>query len=103
MYKLQHGLGSWVEFIQAVEEQFGSVDYRSELDDLLLLKQRGTVEEYAAEFESLQFQICMHNSGYEEVFFVAQFIKGLKPEIQPAVQLQLPNKVTKAILLAKIQ
>jgi len=103
MYKLQHGLGSWVDFIQAVEEHFGSDDYRSALNDLLLLKQRGTVEECAVEFESLEFQICMHNSGYGEVFFVAQFIKGLKPEIQPAVQLQLPNKVTKAILLAKIQ
>ena len=45
----------------------------------------------------------MHNSGYGEVFFVAQFIKGLKPEIQSAIQLQLPDKVTKPILLAKIQ
>ena len=103
MYKLKHGLGSWVEFIHAVEEQFGSDDYRSALDELLVLKQRGTVEEYATEFESLQFQICMHNSGYGELFFVAQFIKGLRPDIQSAIQMQLPDKVTKAILLAKIQ
>jgi len=45
----------------------------------------------------------MHNFGYGELFFVAQFIKGLKEEIQSAVQMQLPDKVTKAILLAKIQ
>ena len=55
MFKLTHGLGSWVEFIHAVEEQFGFDDYRSALDELLVLKQRGTVEEYATEFESLQF------------------------------------------------
>lgn len=103
MYKLKYGLGSWPEFIHAVEEQFGSDDYRSALDELLVLKQRGTVEEYASAFESLQFQICMHNSGYGELFFVAQFIKGLKEEIQSAVQMQLPDKVTKAVLLAKIQ
>lgn len=103
MYKLKYGLGSWTSFVQAVEEQFGSDDYRSALDELLLLKQKGTVEEYASEFESLQFQICMHNSGHGELFFVAQFIKGLKEDIQPAVQMQLPDKVTKAILLAKMQ
>ena len=104
MYKLQNGgAGTWLQFMQAVEEQFGSDDYRQALNELLMLKQKGTVEEYAAEFESLQFQISMHNCGYGELFFVAQFIKGLKEDIQPAVQLQLPDKVTKAILLAKIQ
>ena len=97
------GVGTWLQFVQAVEDQFGSDDYRAALDELLMLKQCGTVEEYVTEFESLQFQVSMHNSGYGELFFVAQFIKGLREDIQSAVQLQLPDKVNKAILLAKIQ
>jgi len=99
----KRGVGTWLQFVLAVEEQFGSDDYRAALDELLILKQKGTVEEYASEFASLQFQISMHNSGYGELFFVTQFIKGLRDDIQTAVQLQLPDKVNKAILLAKIQ
>jgi len=99
----KRGVGTWLQFVLAVEEQFGSDDYRAALDELLMLKQKGTVEEYASEFASLQFQISMHNSGYVELFFVTQFIKGLRDDIQTAVQLQLPDKVNKAILLAKIQ
>ena len=34
VYKLRYGLGSWEDFIAAVEEQFGSYDYH---DSLLLL------------------------------------------------------------------
>ena len=103
VYKARYGLGTWESFISAVETQFGYCDYRDALSQLLELKQTGTVEEFITEFESLQYQICMHNHGYDEEFFVSQFLKGLKHDISAAVQIRVPDKMTKAIMLAKIQ
>ena len=103
MYKAQFGLGNWDSFIRAVENQFGYSDYRDALTQLSELKQTSTMEEFATEFESLQYQICMHNHGYDEEFFVTQFLKGLKNDIRSAVQIQVPDKMTKAVMLAKIQ
>ena len=60
------------------------------MDDLLLLKQRGSVDEYVTQFEELYYQISMHNSGYDPVFFISQFINGLKYDIRVAVQTQVP-------------
>jgi len=57
------------------------------------------VEEYATEFQSLQFQVSMYNAGYDDVFFVSQFIKGLKEELQGPILLHLPDQVPKAVVL----
>jgi hypothetical protein len=90
-------------FVAAVEQQFGLDDYRESLNELLELKQLGIVEEYAAAFQSLQFQVCMYNTGYDDVFFVSQFIKGLKEELQGPILMQFPDQVPKAVILARIQ
>jgi hypothetical protein len=94
---------SWVQFVQAVEEKFGKDDYRKALTELLELKQENTVEEYFREFQELQFQVSMHNEGYDDLFFASQFVNGLKEEIRYTVQSQVPETVDRAVLLAKIQ
>jgi hypothetical protein len=71
-----HGLGNWEQFVTAVEAKFGSFDYIDALTELLELKETGSVEEYATTFENLQFQVEMHNSGYDTMFFVTQFARG---------------------------
>ena len=58
----------------AVEQKFGKDNYRKVVADLLELKQTGSVEEYYAAFQSQQFQMCMYNSEYGEVFFTTQFV-----------------------------
>jgi len=103
VYKRQHGLGDWNSFIAAVEQKFGANDYRDAMSELLELKQTDTVAEYAAAFENLQFEICMHHDGYDDTFFVSQFVKGLKLDISAGVRTQVPRDVDQAILLAKIQ
>lgn len=102
-YKLKHGLGSWKDFMNAVEQKFGSHDYREAIEALLELQQGDTVEAYVMAFENLQFQITMHNKERDEVFFITQFIKGLKPEIRGVVQSQDPATMERAIALARIQ
>jgi len=47
--------------------------------------------------------VSMHNPGLDEVFFISQFIRGLKPEIRDVVQFQMPATMIKATQLAKLQ
>jgi len=103
VYKRQHGLADWQTFIDVVEEKFGASNYRDAMEELLNLTQTSAVEQYAAAFENLQHEICMHNEGFGELFFVSQFVKGLKYDIGAVVQSQLPQIVDRAILLAKVQ
>ena len=92
VYKKQHGLGDWHTFISAVEKKFGANDYRDAMSELLELKQTDTVEEYAAAFENLQFEITMHNDGFDDTFFVSQFVKGVKLDIGAGVRAQVPQR-----------
>ena len=86
VYKKKYGLGDWESFIAAVEKKFGAHDYRDAISKLLELKQTTSVEEYAIAFENLQFEICMHNDGFDDMFFVSQFIQGLKSDISAGVR-----------------
>lgn len=70
---------------------------------MLEQKQTGTVEDYATEFESLQYQIEMYDQGMGDTYFISQFIKGLKPEIRYQVQGQVPETMERAVMFAKIQ
>jgi hypothetical protein len=42
-YKLKHAVQGWPDFITAVEAKFGVHDYREFMDELLALKQGGTI------------------------------------------------------------
>jgi hypothetical protein len=94
---------TWLQLVLDVEEKFGKDDYREALTELLELKQTGSVEEYFCEFQELQFQLCMHNEGYDDLFFASQFVNGLKEELKYTVQAQVLDTIERVVLLAKIQ
>jgi len=96
-YKQAHHFSSWDHFCLVVEEEFGSDDFRSAMNDLLELKQTGTVEDYTTQFQNLQFDITMHNPHYDEMFFTPQYVRGLKDEIQSMVEPQMPTTMQKSI------
>jgi hypothetical protein len=50
----------------------------------------------------MQFQVAMYNPGFDEMFFPAHFVNGLREEIKSVVQTHLPDSIDKAGLLAKI-
>jgi hypothetical protein len=89
--------------VTAVQEKFSVYDYRQAIQDLLALKQEGTVEDYTKDFEAVQFQVSMFNAGLDDLFFTSHFINGLQDDIKAVVQSQLPNYVNIASLLAQIQ
>jgi hypothetical protein len=82
VYKLKRGLGNWQEFARAVDVKFGVFDYMRSLQDLLMLKQKGSIEEYTKDFEALQFQVTMFNPRLDDIFFTTHFVNGLKDEIR---------------------
>jgi hypothetical protein len=103
MYKKKYGLVDWETFCLVVEIKFGTNDYREALTQLLELQQTESLEAYITQFEDLQYQVTMHNTKFEDLFFVTQFIKGLRLEIGSVVQAQVPYSMERDILLARIQ
>jgi hypothetical protein len=78
VYKLQHELGTWDDFTSAVLKQFGTYDYKHAMDDIMTLRQTGSVQEFYQEFTDAKYQLHMHNAALDDTFFVQQFIRGLK-------------------------
>lgn len=103
VYKLKHGLGKCEEFIAAVENYFGSYDYRDVISELIALHQEGALEDYITAFVDLQYQVSMHNTGLDEIFCVEQFTSGLEADLRAGVQSHMPKRMQKAILLSKVQ
>ena len=52
-----------------MEEEFGSDDFRTAMNELLELKQTGSVEDYTTKFQSLQYEVTMNNAHYDEMFY----------------------------------
>ena len=102
-YKQNHTFKNWDHFCSMVEEEFGYDDFRTAMNALLDLKQTGTVEDYTSQFQALQYDVTMHNSHYDEMFFTPQYIRGLKEEIRTTVEPQMPQTVQKASTIARIQ
>lgn len=45
----------------------------------------------------------MHNTGYDKMFFITQFTRGLKPELAAVVQSQLPHTMETTVRITKVQ
>jgi hypothetical protein len=88
VYKMQKGLGDWPSFVTVVEDRFWAYDYRQAIQELLSIRQEGSVEDYTREFEAVQFQVSMFHIGFDEMFFTAQYVNGLKDEVRFAMQTQ---------------
>jgi hypothetical protein len=75
---------------------FGSYEYPKAMYDLLHLKQTGSM------YDLLHLKQTVHNPEMDEIFFVTQFVKGLKDEIQGPVLCQIPTTVNRVVLLAQL-
>jgi hypothetical protein len=80
--------------------------------ELMLLKQARIVDEYKREFNQPVYQLKLYESSVSENMLVtrfvenipvARFILGLKEELKPVVEIQLPNTVSEAAAYAKVQ
>lgn len=102
-YKQTHVIGSWSQFYEAMKTKFGSDDYRSAFMELIAFRQTGLVEEYTTQFQSMQFDISLHNAHNDEFFFASHYVHGLKEEIRVAVEPHVPRTVDRAAVIAKFK
>ena len=102
-YKQGNKIPSWNAFCSVVLSKFGADDFRTTINGMLALKQTGTIEEYTLAFQALQYNITMHNSHYDEIFFASTYVAGLKDDIRVTIEPHVPLIVDRATLIAKIQ
>ena len=90
---------TWTDFRALVMDQFSEkLQKRRAMDDLESLRQKGTVREYTAEFQRIVIEL----PDLEEEYVRYRYVLGLDPEIQQAVEQQLPTTLDRAIELASL-
>jgi hypothetical protein len=94
---------NWEMLYPAIAEEFGQDDYDVLMSKLHHLRQTGLVLEYRTAFETVMYQLISLDPTLNTIFFVSQFVMGLKDELRAAVRLQAPTSVTRAVSLARIQ
>ena len=83
--------------------EFESDNQRDKNKELLALKQTGSVIEHHRQFDLLVYQIRLYDPAFGGLMLVSHFIVGLKDELKPAVEIQMPTTVQQACLLAQVQ
>lgn len=89
---------SWAKFLQKIRFRFGSSLYDDHEGELAKLSQRGTVEEFQAEFEALMNKV----QGVSEALLISFFISGLKIGVRCELQLNRPSTLEEAFALARM-
>jgi hypothetical protein len=102
-YEALHSIETWPALCVGVFSKFNRDKYAKTIDIFFALKQIGSVDEYAHQFEELMHKVLLHNHAYDETFFVRRFIAGLKPEIRSAIKLHNPCTVDLAFSMAQTQ
>lgn len=93
----------WEDFAEAVCKKFGREEFQGLIRQFNQLRQTGTVTSYAERFSELIHQLQAHHSSWNPVFFVTQFMDGLRADIRAAVVLHRPQDLDTAVDLACLQ
>lgn len=93
----------WNDFAEAVCRKFGREEFQGLIRQFNRLRQTGSVASYAEKFSELIHQLHAHHSSWNPVFFITQFMDGLRPEIRTAVVLHRPQDLNTAVDLACLQ
>lgn len=99
-YRDSLNLMDWAEFRVAVLEEFEVSTHSDKMQELLTLRQTGSVLEYKTHFEKLVYHIKLFDKAISDTFLVTQFVLGLKWELRGGVEVQFPKTVSMAAQLA---
>jgi hypothetical protein len=99
----QGRITDWDRLCELVFNKYDRDQYQTQLRQLEMLQQTGSVTEYQAQFEKLAHGVLLYNPTYDDVFFVTRFLAGLKEEIRSAITLHRPRDVDTASALALLQ
>ncbi|XP_042027248.1 uncharacterized protein LOC121774436 [Salvia splendens] len=88
----------WPMFLRALEGRFGDQLLGDPMTELLTLKQTGSFADYHDRFELLLGRVSLSES-----YAISHFINGLKPHVQKAVRMFMPQTLVHAYALARLQ
>lgn len=101
--KANHGIDNWETFVEAVCSKFGKEEFQHLVRQFSRIRQTQTVVEYAERFNDLIHNLLAHHSSWNSMFFVTQFVDGLKNDIRSAILLHRPQDLDTAVSLACLQ
>lgn len=93
----------WDEFMERVPDKFGKEEFQFVVRQFSQLKQTWSVVDYTENFNSLVFNLTAHHPYWDPIFFVTQFVEGLRSDIKSVVLLHRPKDLDIAASLAVLQ
>ncbi|KAK8918580.1 hypothetical protein KSP39_PZI021790 [Platanthera zijinensis] len=88
----------WEEYGKAIAGRFGSLLFDDPMSDLKNLRQKGSVQTYVDEFDTL-----LHRVDISEEYAISFFLAGLRDEIEFAVRMFQPKTLRDVCSLARLQ
>ncbi|XP_071680355.1 uncharacterized protein [Lolium perenne] len=99
-----HGVArDWDDFVSMVCAKFGRREFEQLLRQFSRLRQMGTVAEYAVQFNTAMNCLLAHHRSWDPLYFVTQFVDGLRADIRVVVMVQQPKDLDSAVSLALLQ
>lgn len=89
----------WSGFLQALEARFAPSQYDDPKGMMFKLTERGTINDYLSQFETL----ANHIIGLPPPFLLICFLSSLAPNIRREVQALQPLTMVQASMLARLQ
>jgi hypothetical protein len=96
-------VSNWEEFVSLVCDKFGRREFEQLLRQFSRLRQTGTVAEYATQFNASMNCLLAHHRSWDPLYFVTQFVDGLRSDIRVVVMVQQPKDLDSAVSLAMLQ
>ncbi|KAL4291734.1 hypothetical protein GQ457_14G021280 [Hibiscus cannabinus] len=101
-YIMQKHRFTWQEFVSDLCHRFCDRTYSDIIEEFNKLAQKGNVEEYQEKFEELRPYMIQQSPYLDELYFVSNFISGLKEEIRHRVKVNQPRTLNEAYRQAKL-
>jgi hypothetical protein len=95
--ELTGGTLSWRRFAQLVQQRFGLPMTDSPVDEIMLLRRTGTVEDYTDKFLAL----ACRDADLTELQLVQMYMAGLVNPLKTDVALRRPQSLDDGIMLAR--
>lgn len=98
MHNIMLGTTTWTKFLLKFKLRFGSTHFEDHESELAKLTQRGTIEDFQAEFETLMNK----KVGVLDTLLILLYIDGLKSNIRREIQVNRPTSLEETFALARI-
>lgn len=98
-----HPYISWDNFVALLLQRFSTGSQENLIGQFNKLTQKGSVDDYIAEFEDLRGYMISRNRFHTEEFYLSSFLSGLRKDIQQALYVYKPPTLQDAMDKAKEQ